>query len=351
MEQYRQNTQAANIEHQSHEYDGACDHDDNHVSALETLGGHRNMGHWELSHVSTSTVPNPEQKTQRTREHVMDGLVTKNPFIVSDRAKKTQKTHDQIMDDLMSKNPFYALSEAGQEDSLPTVGEASNVLTQPMSENPSRRTWKVKQPTESAYTTSASLSEYPWITKVSQGTRKKWKRRAAIMPPIAEEAELSNVDTGRGCGPFHPEGQSGATSAHAKRVELTIDSGAAEHVVGPMDLPHLPVGPSRKHIQYTMANGHKTSNRGEQHVRAVTKDGHEIAFKAQVTDVHRPLMSVSRICDRGNRVVFENHGGYIESLTTGEKIQVHRDRNVYRLEVSVPDSGFTRQGVSEITYP
>ena len=176
MEQYRQNTQAANIEHQSHEYDGACDHDDNHVSALETLGGHRNMGHRELGHVSTSIVPNPEKKTQKTREQIMDGLVTKNPFIVSDRAKKTQKTHDQIMDDLMSKNPFYALSEAGQEDSLPTVGEASNVLTQPMSENSTRRTWKVKQPTESAYTTSASLSEYPWITKVSQGTRKKWKR-------------------------------------------------------------------------------------------------------------------------------------------------------------------------------
>ena len=173
----------------------------------------------------------------------------------------------------------------------------------------------------------------------------------AVMPSIGEEAELNNVDTGCGCGPFHPEGQSGAMGAHAKWVELTIDSGAAEHVVGPKDLPHIPVGPSRKHIQYTMANGHKTSNRGEQHVMAVTEDGHEIAFKAQVTDVHRPLMSVSRICDKGNRVVFESHGGYIESLTTGEKIQVRRDRNVYRLQVNVPESGFTRQGVSKTTYP
>ena len=194
------------------------------------------------------------------------------------------------------------------------------------------------EPAEISYTTSASLSDYPWITKVPQGTRKKWQRRAAVMPAIVEEAELSNVDTGCDC-------------AHAKHVELTIDSGAAEHVVGPMDLPHLPVGPSRKHIQYTMANGHKTSNRGEQHVRAVTQDGHEIAFKAQVTDVHRPLMSVSRICDKGNRVVFDSHGGYIESLTTGEKIQVHRDCNVYRLQVKVPDSGFMRQGVTNTTYP
>ena len=171
------------------------------------------------------------------------------------------------------------------------------------------------------------------------------------MPSIVEDAELSNVDTGCGCGPFHQEGKSGAMRVDIKRVELTIDSGAAEHVVGPKDLPHIPVGPSRKHVQYTMANGHKTSNRGEQHVMAVTKDGHEITFKAQVTDVHRPLMSVSRICDRGKRVVFESHGGYIESLTTGERIRVRRDHNVYRLQVDVPESGFTRQGVNNTTYP
>ena len=162
------------------------------------------------------------------------------------------------------------------------------------------------------------------------------------MPPIAEEAELNNVDTGGSCGTAHDDG---------KTVELTIDSGAAEHVVGPRDLPHIPIGASRKHIQYTMANGQRTSNNGEQHFMAVTSDGHEITFKAQVTDVHRPLMSVSRICDKGNRVVFERHGGYIESLTTGEKIHVRRDHNVYRLQVDVPESGFTRQGVNKSTFP
>ena len=176
MEQYRQNTQAANIEHQSHEFDGACDQDDNHVSALETLGGHRNMGHWELSHVSTSIVPDREKMTQNTQEPIRGGLVAKNPFIVSDRAKKIQKTHDQIMNDLMAKNPFHALSDAGHEASLASDSEGLIRLAEPMPVNPARRTWKVKQPVETTCTTSASLSDYPWITKVSQGTRKKWKR-------------------------------------------------------------------------------------------------------------------------------------------------------------------------------
>ena len=158
------------------------------------------------------------------------------------------------------------------------------------------------------------------------------------MPSIVEEAEISNIE-------------SGAPSFDGKRIELTIDSGAAEHVVGPKDLPSIPVTPARKHVQYTMANGHKTSNRGEQQVRAVTHGGQEITFKAQVTDVHRPLMSVSRICDKGNRVVFESQGGYIESLTTGEKIHVRRDHNVYRLQVEVPERGFARQGPHCTPYP
>ena len=84
---------------------------------------------------------------------------------------------------------------------------------------------------------------------------------------------------------------------------------------------------------------------------AVTHGGQEITFKAQVTDVHRPLISVSRICDKGNRVVFESQGGYIESLAAGEKIYVHRDHNVYRLQVAVPESGFGRQGHRHITHP
>ena len=100
-----------------------------------------------------------------------------------------------------------------------------------------------------------------------------------------------------------------------------------------------------------MANGQKTTNRGEQQVMAVTHEGQEITFKAQVTDVHRPLMSVSRICDKGNRVVFESQGGFIESLTTGEKIHVRRDHNVYRLQVEVPEPGFLRQGPQRVTYP
>ena len=37
----------------------------------------------------------------------------------------------------------------------------------------------------------------------------------------------------------------------------------------------------------------------------------------QVADVSRPLMSVSKVCGMGNRVVFGAGGGYILNLETG----------------------------------
>ena len=93
-----------------------------------------------------------------------------------------------------------------------------------------------------------------------------------------------------------------------KHLELTIDSGAAEHVIGPKILLHVPVQTSegsKKGVHYVAANGTKIVNQGEQVVSATTGSGQRCRFKLQVTDVHRPLMSQSRICDAGHRVVFE----------------------------------------------
>ena len=167
----------------------------------------------------------------------------------------------------------------------------------------------------------------PRMPRMPNVTQKAWRKRASQLPVISE-VEVSALDT-------------------EPRVELTIDSGAAEHVVGPGQLPHVKVRPSpagADGVTYVMANGSRTANQGEQHIKAITDVGHTCTFRAQVTNVKRPLMSVSRICDGGNRVVFESGGGYIQNKTSGVKIPFKRDRNVYRLSVTVPRTGFARQG-------
>ena len=56
---------------------------------------------------------------------------------------------------------------------------------------------------------------------------------------------------------------------------------------------------------------------------------------AQVCKVHRPLMSVKKICKNWQRVVFDDEGSYVEFKTTGEKLQVLEEDGEYVLDVWV----------------
>ena len=56
--------------------------------------------------------------------------------------------------------------------------------------------------------------------------------------------------------------------------------------------------------------------------------GGEATF--QIAEVTRPLSAVSRICDKGNVVVFSQDGGYVENLA-GARTYFRRENNVYMM--------------------
>ena len=56
---------------------------------------------------------------------------------------------------------------------------------------------------------------------------------------------------------------------------------------------------------------------------------------AQVCDVHRPLMSVKKMCRSGHRVVFDEEGSFIESKETGERLKIVEEDGEYLLDVWV----------------
>ena len=70
----------------------------------------------------------------------------------------------------------------------------------------------------------------------------------------------------------------------------------------------------------------------------------------QIADVKRPLCSVAKLCDRGNRVIFDYKGGAVQNLRTGNVTRFRRDGGIYVLDLW-PDQKeehfpavFTRQG-------
>ena len=74
----------------------------------------------------------------------------------------------------------------------------------------------------------------------------------------------------------------------------------------------------------------------------------------QVTEVTRPLTSVSATCDKGNRVVYTPKGGFIWNCQTGERTSFDRTASgIYELDLwmksengtgKLPSSSFPRQG-------
>ena len=110
-------------------------------------------------------------------------------------------------------------------------------------------------------------------------------------------------------------------------IEMTIDSGAAETVTSEEAIPEFPTmspsGPERD-TKYVLPDGGAVDNQGEKHVDVTTQEGAKCKIRMQVTQVRKSLMSVSKICDAGHRVVFNKVGGYIEHEETGQRTSFQR---------------------------
>ncbi len=75
-------------------------------------------------------------------------------------------------------------------------------------------------------------------------------------------------------------------------------------------------------------------------MRGFTDENEERGFIAQVAAVNQGLLSVSKICATGHRVVFDEAGSYIEHKATGQRTKIEARRGVYNLRLWVPRKFF-----------
>ena len=125
------------------------------------------------------------------------------------------------------------------------------------------------------------------------------------------------------------------------RVESVVDSGASAPVAPPTMLPGVPIAPSegsKRGQQYTSASKHRLKNLGQQQISACTEDGDPTSVLFQIADVSKPLVSVSSICERGNRVIFGRSGGVVKNLKNGREIPFYRKNGIYVLSLWLRDS-------------
>ena len=113
---------------------------------------------------------------------------------------------------------------------------------------------------------------------------------------------------------------------------ITIDSGAAEHVIPNKWVNCIPVRPSpgsARGVHYVAANGARIPNLGEQKLGFWTADGIGTSWTFQVCQVNKPLASVAKLVDDGWKVVFDEDLSCLVHKRTGKVIKLRRDRGVY----------------------
>ena len=125
---------------------------------------------------------------------------------------------------------------------------------------------------------------------------------------------------------------------------MAVDSGATETVVPEDALGSVEAREDaafKKGVRYEVANGVQIPNLGEQSFAAVTSAGQKRNITAQVCEVNKALLRVSRITKAGNRVVFDDEGSYIEDKQSGEKIRLQEAGGIYTFKMWVKvASGF-----------
>ena len=139
---------------------------------------------------------------------------------------------------------------------------------------------------------------------------------------------------------IEPEQIAAVSEPQWESIEFAVDSGASETVISDNLLTCCPTRPSaasRRGVMYEVANGEQIPNLGEKHIKCIT-DGEGIgrAITAQVCDVSRPLMSVHKLVQAGNTVVFSPNGAYIEDAHGREYINLQEKGGMYMAKVWVP---------------
>ena len=103
-----------------------------------------------------------------------------------------------------------------------------------------------------------------------------------------------------------------------------MDSGASESVAPAGAASNVPVVESpgsRSGATYEVANGQVIDNLGQKDCIVMARGGSaEQILSFQICEVHKPLLSVSKLLSVGKRVIFDDEWSYIEDKFTGERL-------------------------------
>ena len=139
------------------------------------------------------------------------------------------------------------------------------------------------------------------------------------------------------------------------RRGLTVDSGAADHVIPAGWFIGMLIVKSIgliRGLMYVAANGAKIPNQGQTVVDFMSGEGTWAKLIFQIAAINKPLVSVSKLVEDGYRVIFDDDESYILQKKTGNIITMRKEQGVFVIDTYVMkkprspknEPGFTRPG-------
>ena len=122
-------------------------------------------------------------------------------------------------------------------------------------------------------------------------------------------------------------------------IDVAVDSGTTETVMseetlaGVIDITESAA--CKRGVMYEVANGVQIPNLGERKFLGFTEEGSARGMTAQICAVNKTQMSVSKIASKGNRVVFDDDGSFIEDKETGGNNWMTQVGGMYSLKMWV----------------
>jgi len=229
---------------------------------------------------------------------------------------------------------------------IPDSGPKSRTAASPLEDT---KSGKGEKPATDGYNLEEIVKEETmpdketWSEVVTRATRKKQRK---ILAKCEEEGCQDKCCSARATlGLLETVSEVEEVNAIGEWEELmfAVDSGATETVVGTSMAKSVPTmkNSSKQTVKYATASGEMIENEGEKDMVLCSIEGVTRQLTAQVTEISKPLLSVSKMVKQGYTMVFSPESSYIVDGYTGEVMNLQEINGMFMLKTWIKSaSGF-----------
>ena len=117
------------------------------------------------------------------------------------------------------------------------------------------------------------------------------------------------------------------------KVRVTMDSGAAGHVMPETMFPHVKIERKTPLKKFVAANGEQIKDLGAKRIPFKTNEGVQRCITFRSANVVKPLISMQKVVQAGNTVVLDEKNPHIRNTRDGTVIKLDVNNGVYTMDM------------------